>query len=599
MNSIDTQPAASWKRRFRATNLSGQIAPRDLARGMVLSNQSGVAQLYAWNTTSGQLTQLTHTPEGKPNGFLSSDGRFVYYFEDTQGNEIGRYVRVPFAGGQPQNITPGMDPYASLSFNTSRDDRAVGFTTADQHGFRIHTVRQDAQAELQVPQLLFQSRSFSTGPLFSADASCAVVATTEGTSGLNFRCIAFDAVSGTQLATLAEDDGYTVEPDLFSPLAGDLRMLAISNRGGVKRPLLWDIRTGARSDLALGDLVGDVEIMDWSPDGEQVLLLQISQAVHQLYRYDLASATLTQLEHPAGTVFGAFYGPQGEIWANWQSSAHPPQVIALGSGSRVILAAGDVPPSPSWRSVQFPSTGGVIIQGWLAVPDGPGPFPTILETHGGPTFAMTNVYHAGGHAWVDHGFAFLTINYRGSTTFGREFEQSIWGDLGHWEIDDMVAARDFLLREGVADPAQILLTGWSYGGYLTLQALGKRPDLWAGGMAGIAIADWAMQYEDSAETLKGYQVAIFGGTPDEKPDAYAAASPITYAEHVSAPVLVIQGSNDTRCPARPMRKYEQRLRQLGKQIEVEWFEAGHGSYVVEQSIAHQELMLRFAMRILG
>ena len=165
----------------------------------------------------------------------------------------------------------------------------------------------------------------------------------------------------------------------------------------------------------------------------------------------------------------------------------------------------------------------------------------------------------------------------------------------------MVAARDWLIEQGVAKPDQILLTGWSYGGYLTLQALGKRPELWAGGMAGVAIADWIVSYEDSADTLRGYLVALLGGTPDEKPEQYAASSPITYAENVQAPVLIIQGRNDTRTPARPVEMYEAKLKTLGKSVEVHWFDTGHmGSFAqVKQSIEHQERMLRFAYRILG
>ena len=77
--------------------------------------------------------------------------------------------------------------------------------------------------------------------------------------------------------------------------------------------------------------------------------------------------------------------------------------------------------------------------------------------------------------------------------------------------------------------------------------------------------------------------------------------PITYAENVAAPVLVIQGRNDTRTPARPIEMYEQKLKQLGKQIEVHWFDAGHagGFAQTEQAILHHELMLRFAYRVLG
>jgi len=118
-------------------------------------------------------------------------------------------------------------------------------------------------------------------------------------------------------------------------------------------------------------------------------------------------------------------------------------------------------------------------------------------------------------------------------------------------------------------------------------------------MAGIAIADWATMYEDQADTLRGYQRALFGGTPQEKPEAHRDSSPITYAGAVRAPVLVIQGSNDTRCPPRQMRLYEDVMRQQGKDIQIHWFEAGHGSNAVDQQIEHMEILLRFAYRVLG
>jgi dipeptidyl aminopeptidase/acylaminoacyl peptidase len=235
------------------------------------------------------------------------------------------------------------------------------------------------------------------------------------------------------------------------------------------------------------------------------------------------------------------------------------------------------------------------------VPDGSGPFPTILETHGGPDSAITDSYAPNSQMWLDHGFAFLSINYRGSTTFGKRFEEQIWHDLGHWEVEDIAAARDWLIDQGIAIPDAILLTGWSYGGYLTLQALGTKPELWAGGMAGIAIADWAVQYEDTADMLRGYQEALFGGTPAQQPARYAASSPITYAEQVRAPVLIIQGRNDTRTPARPIEMYEAKMKRLGKTISVHWFETGHlGSFAqTDLAIQHQEMMLRFAYSVLG
>jgi dipeptidyl aminopeptidase/acylaminoacyl peptidase len=299
----------------------------------------------------------------------------------------------------------------------------------------------------------------------------------------------------------------------------------------------------------------------------------------------------------------AVFTTNHEIIAGWQDSTHPPQVIALdsrtGKKTRTVLSAGDVPPGKPWKQITFKSTDGETIQGWLALPDGKGPFPTIIHTHGGPETATVEYFLPGSQAWVDHGFAWLAINYRGSTGFGRAFREKIWGDLGHWEIEDMVAARDWLLKEGIANPRQILLTGWSYGGYLTCLALGKRPDLWAGGMAGTATVDWTLEYEDLSPMMRGYSVAIMGGTPQERPEQYAKSSPMTYIDNVKAPVLIIQGRNDTRTPARPVEAYEARMKALGKPIEVHWYDEGHMGGGVEQDIEHQELMLRFAYRVLN
>jgi dipeptidyl aminopeptidase/acylaminoacyl peptidase len=218
--------------------------------------------------------------------------------------------------------------------------------------------------------------------------------------------------------------------------------------------------------------------------------------------------------------------------------------------------------------------------------------------HGGPEGVMSEVFGPMSQCWLDHGLAYLTINYRGSTTFGRDFLEKIWGNLGHWEVEDMVAARAWLIDRGIAKSEQVFLTGWSYGGYLTLQALGTHPDLWAGGMAGIAVADWAIAHADTTDTLRSVRALRFGGTPDQIPERYAASSPITYAEKVKVPVLIIQGRNDTRTPPRSIEMYEAKMKSLGKDIQVHWFDAGHGSLSVEQNIEFQELMLRFAYRVL-
>ncbi len=609
ITTLQLDDKAPWKQRFRApVVVRTQIAPASPARGLAINNTSGTYQLYAWDVPSGTLRQLTERPNGVLFGVLSGDGRYVYYLNDKQGNAIGHFVRIPFENGAPQDLTPDLPPYSSLSFASSGSGSHFGFMAADAEGFRLYSLETLANGTIGAPRQLFHSRKIASGPTYSYAGEVAVVATTDRANMQHYNLLALDTATGAQIAELWDGPGTSLEPLAFAPQPGDLRLAGTTNRSGLKRPFIWDLRSSERIDLDFPELSGEIFPLDWSPDAQRLLLCQFTQAVQHLYLYDLTTQTLTKLNHPSGTFgffasVGTYFGPEGEIFAQWQDATHPPQLIALdsqtGVPTRTVLAAADTPPCRVWKSITFPSSDGQMIQGWLALPEGQGPFPTILHTHGGPEAVMTEVYHPVSQAWLDHGFAFLTINYRGSTTFGREFQEKIWGNVGYWEMEDLAAARHWLVNEGIAQADEILLTGWSYGGYNTLMGLGKWPDLWAGGMAGIAIADWTMMYEDCADTLKGYQVSLFGGTPEEKPEQHRISSPITYAENVKAPVLIIQGRNDTSTPARPIEVYAQRLKALGKSIEVHWFDAGHFGAGVEQDIQNLEIMLRFAYRVLG
>ena len=603
MKPLDRSEDAPWKRRFRAwIAVSADVAECNWQRGLAFSNRTGVAQLHAWDTVSGELRQLTFRPNGKPMGVLDPLGRYVYYHQDAAGDEIGHIVRVPWEGGEPEDITPAVGPYALSMPAFSLDGSRIAFTSATRDGFRVNTAPVSADGVIGEWREIYHTMALQQGIALSSDGTVLVASTTEKSQSTDSGLLAFDAATGAQVGEWHEARA-SIKPIMFSRSAGDERLLASSTVSGFDRPAIWNPRTGERTHLPIPGLEGDVTAIDWTADGRELLLLQVLRAVARLSVFDIATGRLRELDHPSGSITAAVFAPSGEIWANIASTLAPGRTLALdaetGALKRVLLEGEAAPGGYPWRSFTFESTHGAVIQGWLSTPPGDGPFATILETHGGPTGVATESFHRQAHAWVDHGFAFATINYRGSTTFGYAFQKAINGHLGDFEVDDMVAARDWLVANGVADPARILLTGWSYGGYLTLQALGRRPELWAGGMAGIAIADWRLMYEDQNERLRRYQQALFGGSPEQLPEAHAAASPITYAEHVRAPVLVIQGSNDTRCPARQMRVYEERMLELGKRIEVDWFEAGHGAYAIELQVAHQQRMLEFAYEILA
>ena len=601
MKELDLSPEAPWRQRFRATDIRwAVIAQQNPDRGLVCTNKDGVYQLYAWDISSNKFTQVTHQPAGIMLGIISPDGNYIYYLKDEGGNEIGHYVKVPFTGGDAEDISPNLSPYSSFSIFQSRVGNTLGFIAAGQDGFKVYIKSNNGE-----PKLIHHSESIIREPVLSSDGKFLAFRSSERTKSMDTSLIVLNVETGEQVNELW-DENASIENPIFSPVNGDARLVCTSSQSGFERPLIWNTSTDERTSLQLDEIPGSILPHAWSDNSEQILLCQVYQAQFQLYRYEVGTQSVTKLEHPIGTVgffFGGYFAGQDEVWVTWEDAAHPASLIALdsitGKKARTLIDAGDLPEGKSFNSIIFTSENGDMIQGWLAAPDGDGPFPTILHTHGGPTSVMSSLFAPSAQCWLDHGFAFFSVNYHGSVTFGKAFEKSIWGNLGDLEVQDMVAAYNWLVENKIAIPSAVLLTGVSYGGYLTLQAIGRRPNPWAGGMAQVAIADWKTLYEDEAESLRGYQRALFGGTPHEVPEATKNSSPITYAEQIKAPLMVIQGENDTRCPARQMKVYEEKLKSLGKQIEVHWFSAGHGSRAQDQQIEYQEKMLRFAYRTLG
>jgi len=145
----------------------------------------------------------------------------------------------------------------------------------------------------------------------------------------------------------------------------------------------------------------------------------------------------------------------------------------------------------------------------------------------------------------------------------------------------------------------VVLAGASWGGFLTLLGLGTYPDRWAAGIAGVPVADYVAAYEDEMEGLKAFDRSLFGGSPEQVPDKYSDSSPLTYVGDVRAPVLILAGENDPRCPIRQIENYVAALAQRNLTHEVYRYDAGHGSLVDDERVRQMRVELGFAGRVLA
>ena len=244
---------APWKRRFRAATIPiAQIAKNNLTRGLVMTNSGASYQLYAWHVPTGELRQLTRRVEGIPLGELSPDGHYIYYLGDKQGNEIGHYVRVPFEGGEPEDITPDLPPYAASGLAFSKTGNKIGMIVANADGFHLYLQDMyDATITPGTPRELYASKRIVRGAVLSHNGEIVVVGSSDHSGNLDLSLLAFDTATGQQIAELWDGSQTGMAAFLFSPLANDFRLLGTTNRSGVHRPFIWNPLTGERTNLAL------------------------------------------------------------------------------------------------------------------------------------------------------------------------------------------------------------------------------------------------------------------------------------------------------------------------------------------------------------
>lgn len=203
--------------------------------------------------------------------------------------------------------------------------------------------------------------------------------------------------------------------------------------------------------------------------------------------------------------------------------------------------------------------------------------PTIIHVHGGPTWQAFRDWVPFRDLLVQEGFAYLSVDFRGSTGYGRAFRHANRGEWGHADVHDVIDAARWAAAQAWSN-GRLAMYGGSYGGYLTLCALVEEPSMWAAGVDLFGDSEIAESYRHG-DRVGRIDLERMMGTPDDpsKAELYRRGSPLYRAERIEAPLLLLHGRKDRRVVPLMTEKMVEALEIEGKYHEVHWYaDEGHG-----------------------
>ncbi len=549
------------------------------------TNLTGRYNIWRTDAAGSWPVQLTQAEDRQSGLVVSPDGKTVYFLQDSGGDEQYDLYAVPAAGGAVANLTKTPDIRESgllVSPDGTRIALSIKGKTQGQTNLavidlatgkvRLLTNEADPQWDWGAVAWIDGGRALIANRGFT-DQTAGEVWRIEVATGKATRLLgkaktvyfAGDATAdGATLAVTTDEGTGQSHAGLYSVKGTTWRWL---------KPTPWE----QYADVIAPD--GRSMVVDTGIDGRSTLSL-----------VDLASLAEKPLPLPPGVNKIAspqpFTPDSRRLLVSQSGATSPgmPVILDVASGRvsapfQLAMASLDPKTLPLSSVVTFRSFDGTLVSAILTIPFNlkrDGSNPAVVMPHGGPTGQSLDGFNKSATALASRGYLVIQPNPRGSTGYGQAFQTANFQDLGGGDLKDELAAKDFLVATGYVDTKRVGITGGSYGGFMTLMAIGRAPDAFAAAVQQYGIIDWRTMWEHEDAGLQAYQKSLLGD-PASFPKVYDASSPLTYINSAKAPLLSLQGENDIRVPRGQAQQVTDALKAKGNVADVVFYPAeGHG-----------------------
>jgi dipeptidyl aminopeptidase/acylaminoacyl peptidase len=602
---ITSKPNANVEQNQQSLSIEKLYMTRQVGRAswspdgttiVFVSNISGRNNLWLVPAEGGWPTQLTVSDQRQTAPAWSPDGRWIAYMSDYDGDEQWDIFIVSPKTGQVVNLTHTRE-IAEEYPRWSPDGRYLAYTVKPKTSsvFEID-VYDMVMREVKHITTGTPADKLNDNPIWSQDGKW-IAYTQEQAKGTDSNIFIAEVTTG-QSSLLTPHDGEQIyRANDFSP-DGKHLLLTSNAANGYDNVGLLDIATKKISWLTKDKW--EIGGGHFSPDGERVTWTANVEGNTDIYLHDLVTGKTAALPLPKGVneLAGehSSYSKDGaHLLYNHNGATAPGDLwvyqLAAGKSHQVtqsLVAGVRSEDMVEPFLVHYPSRDGKwSISAFVYVPYNMvrnGQNAAIVYVHGGPASQSVNSFNRFIQHMVNQGYMVIAPNYRGSTGYGKEFQQANLFDMGGGDLQDVLAAADFIKQTGYLDPKKVVVMGGSYGGYLTMMGVTKAPDIWAAGVPIVPFVNWFTEIQNEDPVLQQSDLATMGD-PEKNKALFKDRSPIFLVDQIKAPLFLLAGGNDPRCPEEESQQVIDAIKKRGGVVEFKVYaNEGHGFARVENQI---------------